>query len=343
MVKLVGYFDTLIYFDNLKGPSPVGHAFSLQRQRKKPICFQNRVPGYIFLSEALNILGKHIYKNDWTGVEIETSVCFNEWQTTDIIFTLDLLECSQTFSNLRNEFPFLENKTNDEILSVLKSYSSAHERFTKVRQKLRILLQGNLNSFLLEDSGKQFKISETVWAGIYAEEIFKVVGDCGIADTGSDYPYFSDGYEEINYLSTDDLYESLPLGRRYCGNKREGSVIVNKAELESLLAIESKKNVSFNFEESLNAETIIKFLEGRGYVSPRLKGLLMYICESTLEKDAGQDKVKEAFYNWLKNNHEKCGFDKKRFEDLTSKKRKGHPQSSHEGQYYNDISRIFRL
>jgi hypothetical protein len=336
MVKLVGYFD------NIKGPSSVEHAFFLQR--KKPICFQNRVPGYIFLSEALNILGKHIYKNDWTGIEIETSVCFNEWQTNDILFDLDFLGCSQTFSNLRNEFPFLKNKTNDEIVLVLKNYSSAHTRFREARQKLRIMLQGELDSFLLEDSGRQFKISETVWAGIYAEEIFKVVGDCGIADTGSGYPYFGDGYEEINYLSTDDLYESLPLGRRYCGNKREGSVIVNKAELESLLAVEGKKNVSFNFEESLNAETIIKFLEGRGgYVSPRLKGLLMYICESTLEKDAGQDKVKEAFYNWLKNNHEKCGFDKKRFEDLTSKKRKGHPQSSHEGQYYDDISRILRL
>jgi hypothetical protein len=296
MVKLVGYFDKLIYFDNLKGPSPVAHAFSLQG--KKPICFQNRVSEHIFLSEALNVLGKHIYKNDWTGVEIETSVCFNEWQTTDIIFTLYFLECSQTFSNLRNEFPFLENKTNDEILSVLKSYSSAHERFTKVRQKLRMLLQGNLSSFLLEDSGKQFKISETVWAGIYAEEIFKVVGDCGIADTGSGYPYFGDGYEEINYLSTDDLYESLPLGRRYCGNKREGSVIVNKAELESLLAIEGKKNVSFNFEESLNAETIIKFLEGSGgYVSPYFKLMLHYVDNGIPDKFNDRD-----LETWIKQN-----------------------------------------
>ena len=202
------------------------------------------------------------------------------------------------------------------------------ERFDVAKRDLQSAFgDGRLKAYLLADkSGDAFRLKEEFWKTENTWEVFENAEED-----------FNRGYKKHS------ISQSSLIRNAYLWGEESGKICIKKDDLEKFL--------SGNKEESpqppssdMNAETIIKFLEGRGgYVSPRLKGLLMYICESTLEKDAGQDKVKEAFYNWLKNNHEKCGFDKKRFEDLTSKKRKGHPQSSHEGQYYDDISRILRL
>ena len=297
---------------------------------------------YLYLWAALDKFGRAQYP-DWTGREVflqDTYAFYNkekkemeQWCRHKTWQELQRLKRVRPESSWRD---ILENKrglsqedTKNYDYSQLAKIVEDWERFDKAKRDLQSAFgDGRLKAYFLEDSGSDSLLKKEFWKAEHTWEAFENAEED-----------FHRGYKKHS-VSEDNF---LPLVILYDYPKKEGTICVKKDDLEKFLSGHKEEPPQPSSLE-MNAETIIKFLEeSGGYVSPRLKGLLMYICESALEKDAGQDKVKEAFYNWLKNNHEKCGFDKKRFEDLTSKKRKGHPQSSHEGQNYNDISRIFRL
>jgi hypothetical protein len=75
-----------------------------------------------------------------------------------------------------------------------------------------------------------------------------------------------------------------------------GTICVKKDDLEKFLSGHKEESPQPPSSD-MNAETIIKFLETKGYVNPHFKLMLHYVCRGITESSQHRD-----FENWVKNN-----------------------------------------
>ena len=269
MVKINKYTDEEFYHYLSGTPHEQIYFFGLTE-----IVFPWCPDGFIFLSQAINLLGKEHYHEEWTGFEIATYPILESYK-------------NQHIEDLQRSL--LQESSSGAHMSVLfsieqtKEFYQAQYRFVRIAQKLRTFLNRTLDSFILDTSdGKKYQISHDKWAADDIEKLFNIAS------------HNDDGDTHINYI------EDFIVCPHQGGPKKvKGSVIIDKAQLESILnqAKNDKKTPPQPSSPEINAETIIKFLEGRGYVSPYFKLMLHYVDNGIPDKFNDRD-----LETWIKQN-----------------------------------------
>lgn len=235
MVKINDYNTDEDFYRYLRGNQHEQIYFFGLREIVFPWC----PDGFVFLSQAIDFLGKEHYHEEWTGFEITTH---------------PILESQKNQRIEDSQRGLLEESTSGAYGAVLfsieqtKEFYQAQYRFVRIAQKLRTLLNKTLDSFILDTSdGKKYQISHDKWAADDIERLFNIAS-CN-----------DDGDTHINYI--EDLIACPHQG----GPKNvKGSVIIDKAQLESILNQEKndKKTPSPSNPSSIRIETQCrKYLE----------------------------------------------------------------------------------
>jgi hypothetical protein len=272
MVKINDYNTDEDFYRYLRGNQHEQIYFFGLRKIVFPWC----PDGFVFLSQAIDFLGKEHYHEEWTGFEIITYPILESYK-------------NQRIEELQRGL--LEESTSGACAAVLFSIEQTQEfyqaqyRFVKIAQRLRTFLNSTLDSFILDSSdGKKYQISHDKWAADNIESLFSIAS-CN-----------DDGDTHINYVE-----DFIACPHQGGPKKVKGSVIIDKAQLESILnqAKNDKKTPPQPTSPEINAETIIKFLETKGYVSHFVKIIIILLAEHTSDKGALLDLAKKTNFKEL--------------------------------------------
>ncbi|MFM7469188.1 MAG: hypothetical protein ACKO37_06790 [Vampirovibrionales bacterium] len=259
---------------------------------------------YLYLWAALNKFGR-ANCSDWTGKEVflknvvafysrqnEKVMRWNRHKTWKYLQTLKREHSELSWQDILKDKCGLseENKQKFDFLT-LANIVEDWARFDKAKLEfLSALGDGHLKAYFLEGNGDNHLLKKEFWKAENAWEVFE--------NSDSDFErYYKQHSIFRNFL---DLKIYSPYDST---TEKRGTICVKKDDLDNFLS-GNKEEVSPPATPEMTAESIIQFLETKGYVSHFVKIIIILLAEHTMaehtsDKGALLDLAKKTNFKEL--------------------------------------------